>query len=219
MLFYISYFALLVVLLSLVLFSNSQQRRLLSMIFILLNFALCLVFLHFEYTAFIIIIIYIGAISVLFLFVIMLVNLVKNPNQKKDFAAMFCFFMFFFVFFLYGLFSYFQLDSEIFFTSHALKTTCDFKLLTNFVYYDNILYENLSSVFFSQHFISSYLSNVEVEQLGFVLWTNFGCLIVLSAVILVISIVGSVAVLKSMVSSNVLKKQILSVHARQNLIN
>jgi len=132
---------------------------------------------------------------------------------------MFCFFVFFFVFFLYGLFSYFQFNSEVFFTSHEVEINCNFKLLTNHVYYDNILSEELSSVFFSQHFAPYYLSNVEIEQLGFVLWTNFGCLIILSAVILVISIVGSVAVLKSMVSSNVLKKQILSVHARQNLIN
>jgi len=66
--------------------------------------------------------------------------------------------------------------------------------------------------------MSCYLANVEIEQLGFVLWTSFGCLIILSAIILVISIVGSVAVLKSMVSSNVLKKQILAVHARQNII-
>jgi len=211
MLIYFSYFALLVTLLSLILFSNSQQRRLLAMIFVLLNFALCLIFLHFEYTAFIIVIIYIGAISVLFLFVIMLVNLVKNPKQEKDFVTMFSFFIFFSSFMFYIFFSYFQFDFNFNYQEH--ENNFPLKILENYNFS-----EKLSSIFFSQNFMSCYLANVEIEQLGFVLWTSFGCLIILSAIILVISIVGSVAVLKSMVSSNVLKKQILAVHARQNII-
>ena len=73
--------------------------------------------------------------------------------------------------------------------------------------------------FFSQNFIAFYLANVEIEQLGFILWTNYGCLIILSALILVISIVGSVAVLKSMFSFNLLKKKLLSLHARQPVTN
>jgi len=211
MLIYFSYFALLVTLLSLILFSNSQQRRLLAMIFVLLNFALCLIFLHFEYTAFIIVIIYIGAISVLFLFVIMLVNLVKNPKQEKDFVTMFSFFIFFSSFMFYIFFSYFQFDFNFNYQEH--DNNFPLKILENYNFS-----EKLSSIFFSQNFMFCYLANVEIEQLGFVLWTSFGCLIILSAIILVISIVGSVAVLKSMVSSNVLKKQILAVHARQNII-
>lgn len=184
------------------------------MIFILLNFALCLIFLHFEYTAFIIIIIYIGAISVLFLFVIMLVNLVKNPKQTKDFVFLFWIFVLFIFFFFYVLSVYFSLGFNSNFEFLQLENTL--KLIVDCFCSNDAFFVKFSSVFFSQSCMPLYLSNVEIEQLGFVLWTNYGCLILLSALILVISIVGSVAVLKSMFSSNLLKKKLLSLHARQN---
>lgn len=67
------------------------------MIFILLNIAFQLVFLHYEYVAFIIVILYIGAISVLFLFIIMFVNISQKIQEEKRNLEL-SFFLYFFFF-------------------------------------------------------------------------------------------------------------------------
>ena len=75
-----------------------------SVLFLILSFAICasiLFLFHIDFLAILFIIIYVGAIAILFLFVVMMLN-VKN-YQSENLAILF---LFFFINFLYLMFYY-----------------------------------------------------------------------------------------------------------------
>jgi NADH:ubiquinone oxidoreductase subunit 6 (subunit J) len=190
-----------------VLFAPSQQRRLLAMVTVLLNFALVLVGLHFEYTAFIVVIVYVGAISVLFLFIIMLVNLVRTPLTFLRPRVVLVGLLVGVLGMGFVLVTYYTSVELVGLVESSTFSTMGlgYKLL----FTPSIVF--LESGIFFQPSFDLLLNNVEIEQLGWSLWTNYGLLILLCGLILVVSIIGSVVVLKGMLLANVEKRKSMVV--------
>lgn len=190
-----------------VLFAPSQQRRLLAMVTVLLNFALVLVGLHFEYTAFIVVIVYVGAISVLFLFIIMLVNLVRTPLTFLRPRVVILGLLVGVLGMGFVLVTYYTSVELVGLVESSTFSTMGlgYKLL----FTPSIVF--LESGIFFQPSFDLLLNNVEIEQLGWSLWTNYGLLILLCGLILVVSIIGSVVVLKGMLLANVEKRKSMVV--------
>lgn len=190
-----------------VLFAPSQQRRLLAMVTVLLNFALVLIALHFEYTAFIVVIVYVGAISVLFLFIIMLVNLVRTPFSLLRPGVVLVGLGVGVLVMGFALVTYYTpVELVGLFGSSTFPT-----LGTGYKLLFTSPIDFLESGIFFQPSFDLLLNNVEMEQLGWSLWTNYGLLILLSGLILVVSIIGSVVVLKGMLLANVEKRKSMAV--------
>jgi NADH:ubiquinone oxidoreductase subunit 6 (subunit J) len=88
-----------------VIFSNSVLYSVLSLVFFIVTGCLVLLVLDIEFISFIIILLYVGAISVLFLFVVMMLQLNKNNSKYLQMSflssdgilyTMFAFKLFFF---------------------------------------------------------------------------------------------------------------------------
>jgi len=206
MLFFYFYFGIFYYALYGMIFANSPQRRLLCMIVILLNYLVSFIYLHLEYLAFVLLIVYIGAISVLFLFVIFLVNVLKVENLKRTFFIpivfyFLCLFLFFYV--------WVELN-DISFNFNLLCTlTKDvFGIDEKFTPFSNVFSANLrfldDTIFFEV--LDIMLNNIELEQLGFIFWISCTIYILLLAVLLVVAIIGCVVVLKELIMSNLTKK-------------
>ena len=65
-----------------VIFSSNALYSILSLVFIIISGCFILFLLEIEFLSFIILLLYIGAIAVLFLFVVMMIQLNKNDSKK-----------------------------------------------------------------------------------------------------------------------------------------
>jgi NADH-quinone oxidoreductase subunit J len=156
--FYIFSFLLVTSSLGVVLFKNPIYA-VLSLIFAFLNCAGLFILLKAEFLAMLIIIIYVGAVAVLFLFVIMMIgnNIAKKIYSKKIFAFAFIVFSVFFFEMLFIIF--------IGFSKYELP---------------NILFPIPANV-------------TNTEAIGSILYSQFMLPFEISAVILLVAMVGSVA--------------------------
>lgn len=112
--------------------------------------------------------------------------------------------MCFWKFFLYNVirleYASFFIESKFFF--HVGKV-----IMFPFTFYEKTIF---ITSFFDMIDIFSCFFNFEMEQLGFLFRTGYNFLVVLSGFILIVSIIGSVSVLKGIFSFNVYKKKFLS---------
>jgi len=206
-LFKLLYLFFILIFLFFLLYTKTSPRRLLCMIFILLNFAVQLLFLHYEYVAFIIIILYIGAISVLFLFIIMFVNISRKLQNERTLDLSF----FLYFFFLGMCFWKFFLSNIIFLESSSFFVERGFFVGNLGIFpFSCYVKTEFGTSFFEMFDIISCFFNFEMEQLGFLFWTSYNFLVILSGFILIVSIIGSVSVLKGIFSFNLYKKKFLS---------
>lgn len=190
-------------------FAKSPQRRLLCMIIVLLNYVASFVYLHLEYLAFILLIIYIGAISVLFLFMIMLVNVLKIDSISRNFFLFISVFFICLFFFLIGTYDSFRGWFDLNFYGELAKQT--FGVDESFTPFSDLLGFSLgfldNTTFFEK--LDILLNNIELEQLGFMFWTSCLLYVFLLAILLVVAIIGCVLVLKELILSNLTKKTFL----------
>ena len=217
LLFKTLYFSALVFVTFSVFLAPSQQRRLLSMVGVLLQLAFVLLLLHFEYTAFIVVVVYVGAIAVLFLFVIMLVSL-SRPASAGSYALAEAV-LFWALVGVGGLgaivacYAGTDVWVETWATvmagasEHGLSP---FALPTHRLFLSPVLSIDDpvgGGVLFTVPGVpSARLPNPEIEQLGVFLWTEGGILVVLGGLVLLVAIVGSVAVLRGVLRSNLHKR-------------
>jgi NADH-quinone oxidoreductase subunit J len=147
------------------------QNAVYSVLFLVLSFiisASLLILLECEYMAFIFIIIYVGAIAVLFLFVVMMLDLKKNII-KKDFTKYFPVGSFIGFLFLYEILFYITKNFN-------LNYYINQKLYVN--YYYN-WFEKIDSL-------------TEIEVIGQILYTKFVLQFLIAGDILLLAVISAV---------------------------
>jgi NADH-quinone oxidoreductase subunit J len=147
------------------------QNAVYSVLFLVLSFiisASLLILLECEYMAFIFIIIYVGAIAVLFLFVVMMLDLKKNII-KKDFTKYFPVGSFIGLLFLYEILFYITKNFN-------LNYYINQKLYVN--YYYN-WFEKIDSL-------------TEIEVIGQILYTKFVLQFLIAGDILLLAVISAV---------------------------
>ena len=94
----------------LVIFSNNAVHSVLFLIFTFFNSAILFILMNAEFLAMTIVIVYVGAIAVLFLFVVMMLNIAESAI-KEGFLKYFPFGLILIVIFISELFLVFNFDS------------------------------------------------------------------------------------------------------------
>ena len=158
----------------------SVKNSIYSALFLILTFLMAtglLFLLEIEFLALIFVIIYVGAISVLFLFVILMLNL-KITNATKDF------------------FKYFPLLNFI-----GLIFLIELFLIINENYQINP-YENSFLVNISINWLDKIDAISDIEVLGQILYTHYIIQFLLAGSILLIAVLGSVALTITKKSKN-----------------
>ena len=158
----------------------SVKNSIYSTLFLILSFLMAtglLFLLEIEFLALIFIIIYVGAISVLFLFVILMLNL-KISNSTKDFIKYFPLLNFIGFIFLIELFIIIK-DN---YNSNPYNESFLINVNTN--WFDKI--DSLS----------------DIEILGQILYTHYIIQFLLAGIILLIAVLGSIAITITKKSKN-----------------
>ena len=134
---------------------------LLALIFVFLNTAIFLLSMQIQFLAFIYLIIYIGAIAILFLFVIMLFNLrslQKSDLKIKDFSFLTISFKFYF-FFGIKFFMVIALDIwnlieyNSYINTFAVYKKFDLQYFLTYVHWDILLFGNLFYTYYAYLFL------------------------------------------------------------------
>lgn len=139
--------------------------------FILIFFSASSVFtlLHSDFIGLIFLMVYVGAIAVLFIFVVMMLNIkrIERDNTTYLLIGGFISFLFFIQLFI------------IFFTSHTIHSP------KNTLFCDTLFYDYLAN---NDEFSQKYL----VYIIGFSLFNNHSVVLIFSGVTLLIALIGSV---------------------------
>jgi NADH-quinone oxidoreductase subunit J len=159
-----------------VIISKNPIHSILSLILVFFNAASLLILLGAEFLAMLFVIVYVGAVAVLFLFVIMMLNIKTANLSISMYRYLPISFLFGSVFFseLFIMF-YFDLASI---NSYKLNSLVNFDLIDQ-----NFLISWQDSVYF--------FSNVVV--LGQLLYTYFSYPFILSGIILLVSMIGAIS--------------------------
>lgn len=175
MIIFLYFLFLFIILLSfLVVFSNNTIISMLSLIFCFVLTGLCFLLLGSEFLAFVLIIVYGSAISILFLFVIMLLNLrIVEIYHLNFYYIPFCIFL-----------------------SIPLVAIIIILISNNnyFFYYNNLIlnldYDNVTYVWINYSNLFKYNSNL--HNFGIVLYNHYYLFVILSGIILLIAMLGSI---------------------------
>lgn len=152
-----------------------------------------------EFLSIMLIIIYVGAITVLFLFVIMMldINILIDKNNSKNFGYLPIIFLISFVFFL----ETFLMFSKVFTTYYHLIEQSFFK---NEVFFKKIITQ------------VDYITNI--ETIGHVLYTYYNFFFLSAGIILLIALIGAVTLTKKEKKrQNYLTKNIYKQLSRDSL--
>lgn len=145
-----------------------------SILFLVLLFCNCtgvLLFYKIEFLATMLIIIYVGAIAVLFLFVIMMLDIKLVSNIKNDFYSYFLFCLLIIIIFNFQTFS------------------------LTFNIFENL--EKITNTTESQYYWFNFLDNItNIETFGHSLYTDNMILVLISGYILLTALIGCVVLTK-----------------------
>ena len=156
-----------------VIISKNPVHSILSLILVFFNAAGLLILLGAEFLAMLFIIVYVGAVAVLFLFVIMMLN-IKSSNLSISMYRYFPISILFGCVFFSELFVIFYFD------------------LVSIDVYNLTLFFNTNTLYFNQWESSVYSSN-NVLILGELLYTYFSYLFIVSGIILLVSMIGAIS--------------------------
>ena len=192
--FYFLIFCPLIILSSiLIIASKNAITSVLYLICIFLLSALCLLLLGAEFLSVLLIIVYVGAISILFLFVIMMLNLriVEVYNSLVSFFPIGCFlgfffffFFFFFIKFFFFFFFFFCFFGFFFFSFIFFLIKYDFDLLSLSYTSNNLL--DLSVMSNSLLYSSSNL-----YLIGDILYNGYSYMLIYAGLLLLLAMIGS----------------------------
>ena len=156
-----------------VIISRNPVHSILSLILVFFNSAALLILLGAEFLAMLFVIVYVGAVAVLFLFVIMMLN-IKTSNLSISMYRYFPISILFGSVFFSELFVIFYFDLVSIDTNSIVSIT------------------NFNSGYFNSWSNSVYsLNNVFV--LGQLLYTYFSYLFIISGIILLVSMIGAIS--------------------------
>jgi NADH:ubiquinone oxidoreductase subunit 6 (subunit J) len=136
---------------------------LIALILVFLNTAIFLLSIKVQFLALIYLIVYIGAIAILFLFVIMLFNLrslQKSDLKIKDFSFLTISFKFYFFFGLkfFGILAldiWNLVEYSTYFNKEAVYNQFDLQYFLTYVHWDILLFSNLFYTYYSYIFLLS----------------------------------------------------------------
>lgn len=149
--------------------SKNPIHSVLFMILTFINTSVFLIWLNITYLGLLLLIVYVGAIAVLFLFIVMMLNVKNIENNLTSDSYLWFFFL---IIFLIQFFYY------------------NFNILSNFDF-NNIYSEVLNPV--SIHEGSDLANEIYIlKKIGIYLFSDYGELVIFSGVLLLISMVGCI---------------------------
>lgn len=152
-------------------FSKNPMFSALFLILCFFNVSCILFLLELDYLPMIFLIVYVGAVAVLFLFVIMMLNIRLSELKENNFQ-------FFFVAIIFGVI----FILEIFFICRS-----EFH---SFLYSNVLTLEYSSSLQDIFNFVSSFQNMSNMKAIGFLVFYDFYYLFILSSMILLLAMVG-----------------------------
>jgi NADH-quinone oxidoreductase subunit J len=156
-----------------VIISKNPIHSILSLILVFFNAAALLILLGAEFLAMLFVIVYVGAVAVLFLFVIMMLN-IKTSNLTIS---------------MYRYLPISILFGSVFFSELFVIFYFDLVCIST----DSIMSAiNFNSIYFNSWANSVYPSN-NVFSLGQLLYTYFSYLFIVSGIILLVSMIGAIS--------------------------
>lgn len=169
----------------------------LFMINILILISLNLILLDIAYLGLIFIMIYVGAIVILFLFIIMMIPLKKVTYSSTVYLAISFYFLFFLFFFL-------------------------LKYLNKFVLFSNNYFMNVKSkphtlLNYDSFIIFEEINNFNLLRIGNMLFNNYYIFILIAGLILLVVMIGSIFLTNEQ-QGKFIRKQLNTTH-RLNIIN
>jgi NADH-quinone oxidoreductase subunit J len=160
-----------------VIYSKNTVFSLFFLFLVFVNSSGLLLLSEIEFLAFMLIIIYVGAITILFLFVIMMLDI--PVQKKKEFSN-------------FGYIPILSLITFIFFVETILMFSKNFTL-----YYHMIVSSPLHSYFFFKIDLINKLDFItNIETLGQILYTYYSIFFLMAGIILLIALIGAVALTK-----------------------
>lgn len=169
----------------------------LFLIIVFCNTASILLLLGAEFLSFLFLIVYVGAIAVLFLFVVMMLN-VKIDNVKINYTIIFLIGALISLILLIQIWTAFQLDIESYSDIKILLLNNNFPTITSWIQENNLP------------------SNT--ESIGLILYTSYSLMFIMCAFILLLAMIGSI-VLTMNQRSNVRKQQVtFQLYRNQNKV-
>ena len=155
----------------LMILSNNPIYSILFFISIFINTSIIFIFFNVDFLGILLLLVYVGAIAILFLFIIMMLNVKKIENENNTYLIVgFIIFSIFFIYFIYFLFNIFIL----YIPKHLLFNINTF----NFIDYNTIFDE------FNNNFI--------IKKIGIFLFLEYYLLLFFSGILLLISLIGSI---------------------------
>lgn len=156
-----------------VIFSKNPIHSILFLILTFINIIILMFFLKLEFIPIIFLIVYVGAISVLFLFIVMMLNIRHIENSDSIFTLLP-------VGIIIGVVIFFELCL----------------LLYIFINFTEVNFSSITSLFNSLYYNIDYLkmkeSSIDINILGKILYQNEFIAFILASMILLISMIGSI---------------------------
>lgn len=161
-----------------VIYSPNTVYSVFFLILVFVNSSGLLLISEIEFLAFMLIIIYVGAITILFLFVIMMLD-IPIQNKRKENTN-------------FGYLPILSFLTFIFFTETILMCSKNFTL-----YYHMIYSSKLYSFFFKRKMFIMELDPItNIETLGQILYTYYSIFFLIAGIILLIALIGAIALTK-----------------------
>lgn len=183
--------------------TRNPVRSVLFLVLTFFNAALFLFIMGVEYISYVFIIVYVGAIAILFLFVVMMLNLAFIEKVSKSYLERSKEFIFFILNFLFFFFLVYSIN--IFLNS----------------FNEIVLWNDLKEVVGSE-WINSYFFKEDIYSMGFILYFSFFLEFFLSAFILLVAMLGSIALTidcRNVLEETIEKKQdiYIQISKRSNI--
>ncbi len=174
-----------------VIYSKNTVYSVFFLILVFTNMTCLLLVTEVEFLAIMLIIIYVGAITFLFLFVVMMLDIKKLDNKNENFGYLPIIFLISFIFFIemYLIFSK-SFTSYQFFVQKNLTMLNYNQLCLLWKRYPASIYADMPYSF--TKYLSKFDNITNIETLGQILYTYYALFILVAGLILLIALIGAV---------------------------
>jgi len=165
------FYTLLLISSMLMIISNNSIYSVFFLISIFINTAIIFILFNVDFLGILLLLVYVGAIAILFLFIVMMLNIKKIENKNNTYLVVgFCIFSIFLLHFLYFLFNIF------------------------FSYISHNLLFNINSFIFSDYntLIDEYNNIIIIKKIGVFLFLEYYVFLFFSGILLLVSLIGAI---------------------------
>jgi NADH-quinone oxidoreductase subunit J len=174
-----------------VIYSKNTVYSVFFLILVFINITGLLLVSEVEFLAIMLIIIYVGAITVLFLFVVMMLNIKKINKNNDNYGYLPIIILISFIFFIeiFIIFSK-SFTSYQFFILKKHKMLTYWKLSAFWNRYPPALYQDLP--YHYSKYLAKYDTITNIETLGHILYSYYSLFLLIAGIILLIALIGAV---------------------------